>query len=545
MKIRMKSGSMMAAMLMTLASLPSVVSLGDELVESVEDDEDKINIQIINRYPDEIEIYYRPAENHGIIWMPIAKLKTNEAVTVDTWVGHMFAAETINTIHKKITLEKEYYVRRNKPVWEITEQNPAFKDEPEYAALPISSEEDEEMAEEDDTNEDDTNEDDDNQKEDTIKQEFGLLEDLPAEIFPGIVNYQLPTPSTSIVVPMGAKFRNFYPYDLEFYYDDGTAQGAYNGIIKSMGRSAINTYATHSFFFCKKGTTERVDYKTMELGKTLILLQPDDPEQLAVVHKSQFFLDVMDEMFFHTEYKAQTGRPWLAYFPRPKPRLHMWPAEKIGDVHAIGDTNDGHPFDLKLVAISQEPRVFLVENLLSQDEVDFILKTAKDKVQRSAVGSASNGFVTDTRTSRTAWLSRDSSETMNKLYSRFAKVLNIPDEELTHDNTAENLQVVTYNVGQKYSPHHDFNDKGSPPQRFLTLFIYLKAADEKGGTGFPLAYDRRGMSVNPKPGSAVLWYNMLEDGNADELSLHEGEPVGAGEKWGCNLWVWDPKIKFN
>ena len=49
--------------------------------------------------------------------------------------------------------------------WEITEQNPALRDEPQYSAVPVSNEEDEEMAEEDDTNEDD-----DNQKEDTIKQ---------------------------------------------------------------------------------------------------------------------------------------------------------------------------------------------------------------------------------------------------------------------------------------------------------------------------------------------------------------------------------------
>ena len=38
---------------------------------------------------------------------------------------------------------------------------------------------------------------------------------------------------------------------------------------------------------------------------------------------------------------------------------------------------------------------------------------------------------------------------------------------------------------------------------------------------------------------------MLEDGNADDKSLHAGLPVVDGEKWLCNLWVWDPKIKFD
>eukprot|EP00954_Amorphochlora_amoebiformis_P026395 1378955-Amorphochlora_amoeboformis.AAC.1 len=33
---------------------------------------------------------------------------------------------------------------------------------------------------------------------------------------------------------------------------------------------------------------------------------------------------------------------------------------------------------------------------------------------------------------------------------------------------------------------------------------------------------------------------MLPDGNGDDLSLHSGMHVEAGEKWGANLWVWDP-----
>ena len=43
-----------------------------------------------------------------------------------------------------------------------------------------------------------------------------------------------------------------------------------------------------------------------------------------------------------------------------------------------------------------------------------------------------------------------------------------------------------------------------------------------------------------KKGSAVLFYNMLKDGNGDDLALHAGEPVERGTKWACNLWIWDP-----
>ncbi len=44
--------------------------------------------------------------------------------------------------------------------------------------------------------------------------------------------------------------------------------------------------------------------------------------------------------------------------------------------------------------------------------------------------------------------------------------------------------------------------------------------------------------VAPRKGSAVLFYNLLEDGNGDDLSLHAALPVWKGEKWLANFWVW-------
>ena len=49
------------------------------------------------------------------------------------------------------------------------------------------------------------------------------------------------------------------------------------------------------------------------------------------------------------------------------------------------------------------------------------------------------------------------------------------------------------------------------------------------------------VQVQPGKGSAVLFYNLLEDGNGDDLALHAALPVNEGEKWLANFWVWDPK----
>ena len=48
--------------------------------------------------------------------------------------------------------------------------------------------------------------------------------------------------------------------------------------------------------------------------------------------------------------------------------------------------------------------------------------------------------------------------------------------------------------------------------------------------------------MEPKKGTALLFYNMLPDGNADALSVHAALPTRVGEKWLANLWVWDSPL---
>jgi hypothetical protein len=93
---------------------------------------------------------------------------------------------------------------------------------------------------------------------------------------------------------------------------------------------------------------------------------------------------------------------------------------------------------------------------------------------------------------------------------------------------------------QFYNSHHDWSVEDYA-SRYLTLLLYLTdqdTADAGGETAFPKA----DLKVHPGKGSAVLFYNILEDGNVDDLSLHAALPVGQGEKWLANVWIWDPKF---
>ena len=88
--------------------------------------------------------------------------------------------------------------------------------------------------------------------------------------------------------------------------------------------------------------------------------------------------------------------------------------------------------------------------------------------------------------------------------------------------------------------HHDWGVNGYAESRFITLLLYLTDQESPhagGETSFPKGVGGRGFKVHPGKGSAVLFYNLLEDGNADDLSLHASLPVRVGEKWLANFWV--------
>ena len=162
-------------------------------------------------------------------------------------------------------------------------------------------------------------------------------------------------------------------------------------------------------------------------------------------------------------------------------------------------------------------------------------------------GEVSSGaFKSSSRTSKNAWIPRDKSDLIDSLYIRAANLLRLNEKIVTTSHSAEDIQVVHYDVGQKYDSHHDWGVSGYPESRFITLLLYLTDMpneDAGGETAFPKAADGMGFKVHPGKGSAVLFYNLLEDGNGDDLALHAALPVRQGEKWLANFWVWDPKRK--
>ena len=206
------------------------------------------------------------------------------------------------------------------------------------------------------------------------------------------------------------------------------------------------------------------------------------------------------------------------------------------------------PLSLELEVVSLTPRVFVMEKFLSPFEADSIIAIANETVAASTVGSADGGGIRkdSTRTSRNTWIGRDRSALTESLFRRAADVLKV-DETLLHKNkNVEDIQVVHYVNGQKYDAHHDWGVSGYHESRFVTMLLYLTDQADPGAggeTAFPKAGTGGGIKVVPVKGDAVLFYNLLEDGNTDDLALHAALPVWRGEKWLANFWVWDPKRK--
>lgn len=262
---------------------------------------------------------------------------------------------------------------------------------------------------------------------------------------------------------------------------------------------------------------------------------------------------------FERHYLIQTGRQWLAHFPRPLPVHDIWPATHFGQKHNIPTRQKNY----KLEVVSVTPRVFAIDGFLSDDECDALIALAHTQgLKPSSLQSGRSAQATTDRSARSssnAWLPRDAANPTDAVYRRAARLLKMDESLLQkpvgdhyheHEHSlAESLQLVRYKQGEEYRPHHDFvyppAFRRHQPTRFATLLFYLNDDFEGGETVFPRAVNAQfheGITVKPQKGKAVLFYNMLPDGNMDDLSQHSSNPVESGEKFIGNLFVWDPHI---
>ncbi|GMN28888.1 hypothetical protein TIFTF001_002204 [Ficus carica] len=214
-----------------------------------------------------------------------------------------------------------------------------------------------------------------------------------------------------------------------------------------------------------------------------------------------------------------------------------------------GDEGNGERW---VEVISWEPRAFVYHNFLTKEECEYLVNLAKPHMKKSTVVDSETGKSKDSRvrTSSGTFLARGRDKVIRTIEKRIADFTFIPVEH------GEGLQILHYEVGQKYEPHYDyfldeFNTQNGG-QRMATLLMYLTDVEEGGETVFPAAKGnissvpwwnelsdcgKKGLSVKPKRGDALLFWSMKPDSSLDPSSLHGGCPVIKGNKWSSTKWM--------
>ncbi|GLJ21423.1 hypothetical protein SUGI_0394510 [Cryptomeria japonica] len=202
--------------------------------------------------------------------------------------------------------------------------------------------------------------------------------------------------------------------------------------------------------------------------------------------------------------------------------------------------------------LSWEPRASLYHNFLTKEECEYLISLAKPHMVKSTVVDSATGKSKDSRvrTSSGTFLRRGQDKIIRGIEKRIADFTFIPTEH------GEGLQILHYEVGQKYEPHYDyfldsFNTKNGG-QRIATVLMYLSDVEKGGETVFPAStvnsssvpwWDelsecaKAGVSVRPRMGDALLFWSMKPDASLDPSSLHAGCPVIQGDKWSATKWM--------
>eukprot|EP01084_Bolivina_argentea_P186768 321837_1 len=346
-------------------------------------------------------------------------------------------------------------------------------------------------------------------------------------------------------------FTNDSPDTIDLIWDDGGPNGIHQGTINPGTSTKIGTFEGHIFYFRYPNQSKREYICYMKNGKTQFIFKDAETRKQEATQLQQ------EKELFKKHYYERTGRKWEAFYPRNPPIHHMYAGDYIGQKHKITSNHsfyhcypitdsiediekcrDKNIMNFEWEVLSTSPRViYLAQPFLSDFEIEHIKLLATPKLTESTVGHGSGAYASSVRTSKGCFIDRCETDVIDWIFRRIADVIQVEESFLWHMIGSENLQVLRYDKNQEFKAHSDYN-VNREQMRYLSMIIYMNTLDEGqgGDTIFPLA----NLSVVPKKGHVVAFYSILEDGNADYMSLHGSTPLKYGVKWSVPVWVWDP-----
>lgn len=216
-----------------------------------------------------------------------------------------------------------------------------------------------------------------------------------------------------------------------------------------------------------------------------------------------------------------------------------------GQLAAIGGAIDRAAWSAPsaMTRQQQSPRIYSVENFLTPAVCNWLIKVGRKRLERATVQDPSAGgelAVNDYRSNSYAQIPLFEPDLVLQLVTlKIAAMIGLP----LHHQEATNL--LHYARSEEYRPHFDYiveADEKQPVlarqlaamgQRAVTVLVYLNEGYEGGETEFPLLDWR----FKGRPGDALIFWNLSEQGQREPNSLHAGKPVLKGEKWLLSKWI--------
>jgi prolyl 4-hydroxylase len=189
--------------------------------------------------------------------------------------------------------------------------------------------------------------------------------------------------------------------------------------------------------------------------------------------------------------------------------------------------------------LSTSPRIVAIPQFASSAVCDWLIARAADRVQRALVydAAAVAGRLVSERSNRSFEFGLlDLDLVVLLVRARIAATLGVPVEVF------EPPQVMRYEVGEEFTPHHDYLDPrahaavlAAAGQRVATVLVYLNADYAGGETEFP----QLGLRHRGGAGDALYFINVDAHNVPDPRTLHAGRPPTRGVKWLLSQWVRD------
>jgi prolyl 4-hydroxylase len=201
--------------------------------------------------------------------------------------------------------------------------------------------------------------------------------------------------------------------------------------------------------------------------------------------------------------------------------------------------NNGLPMKLNLLHVS--PPVLSIENFFTASDCREIQNVLVENAEKKTVEVDSKTFelALSKRTSTSWFCYYDSVPVL------LAKAKHVLGINIYH---CEEPQIVRYQNGQEFSWHYDEVpqpqlDNGG--QRLATLLVYLNTVEQRGGGGTIFrdlrdgkSLSNRPLTMQPKMGSALLFFPAYANGRPDDRTLHKGEVVAKNhEKRIIQMWI--------